>query len=72
MKGYILNPDKKYVEKIIEGIYKKDGHCPCRVNVDDTTLCPCDEFIHDGICKCKLYIPMKEAEEKLRKMNEKK
>ena len=33
MKGYILNPDKKYVEKIIEGIYRKDGHCPCRINI---------------------------------------
>ena len=57
MKGYILNPDRKYVEKIIDGIYKKQGHCPCRVNVDDTTLCPCDEFVKDGICRCKLYIP---------------
>lgn len=57
MKGYILNPDKEYVEKIINGIYKKQGHCPCRVNVDDTTLCPCDEFVKGGICRCKLYIP---------------
>lgn len=57
MKGYILNPDKGYVEKIINGIYKKQGHCPCRVNVDDTTLCPCDEFVKEGICRCKLYIP---------------
>ena len=31
MKGYIINPDKEYTQKIIEGIYKKDGHCPCRV-----------------------------------------
>ena len=49
MKGYILNPDKKYVEKIIEGIYRKDGHCPCRINVDDTTLCQCDEFIENQV-----------------------
>ena len=40
MKGYELNPDKEYVQKIIEGIYRKDGHCPCRLNVDDTTICP--------------------------------
>lgn len=58
MKGYILNPDKKYVEKIIEGIHRKEGHCPCRVNVDDTTLCPCDEFMEKGICRCKLYVPI--------------
>ena len=71
MKNYRINPDKKYVSAIMEGLQKKDGHCPCRVNVDDTTLCPCDEFIRDGICTCKLYIPMEEAEEKLRKMKEK-
>ena len=71
MKNYRINPDKKYVSTIIEGLEKKNGHCPCRVNVDDTTLCPCDEFISDGICKCKLNIPMEEAEEKLRKMKEK-
>ena len=58
MKGYILNPDKKYVENIIVGIYRKDGHCPCRINVDDTTLCPCDEFIEKKICRCKLYVPI--------------
>lgn len=23
MKGYIINPDKEYTQKIIEGIYKK-------------------------------------------------
>lgn len=56
MKDFILNPDKNHVEKIIEGIYKKDGHCPCRVRVDDTTLCPCDDFINNGNCICKLYV----------------
>ena len=58
MRNFRLNPDKKYVNIIIEGLQKKDGHCPCRVNVDDTTLPPCDEFINDKICKCKLYVPI--------------
>ena len=61
MKGYILNPDKEYVNKIIEGIYRKGGHCPCRVKVDDTTFCPCDEFIQTGECKCKLFIRNEKA-----------
>ena len=56
MKGYIINPDKEYTQKIIEGIYKKDGHCPCRVYADETTLCPCDQFISEGKCKCNLYV----------------
>lgn len=56
MKGYRLNPDKEYANKIIEGIERKDGHCPCRVIKDETTLCPCDEFVEKGICKCNLFI----------------
>ena len=61
MKGFRINPDKKYVNIIMEEIKKKNGHCPCRLDVNDTTLCPCDEFINTGVCKCKLYIPIDEA-----------
>ena len=61
MKNYRNKPEKKYVDISIEGLEKKDGHCPCRVNVDDTTLCPCDEFINEGICKCRLYIPREDS-----------
>ena len=56
MKGYILNPDKEYVEKIMQGIYRKNGHCPCRLEVNETTLCPCDEFIEKKIFKFNLYV----------------
>ena len=70
MKGFRINPDKKYVNVIMEGLQKKDGHCPCRVNIDDSTLCPCDEFISEGICKCKLYIPADEAQKKIDEMKE--
>ena len=79
MKGYELNPDKEYVQKIIEGIYRKDGHCPCRLNViegiyrkdghcpcrlnvDDTTLCPCDEFVQKQVCKCNLFVKRQSEE----------
>ena len=60
MKGYRLNPDKEYVKIIIEGIYRKNGNCPCRVISDETTLCPCDEFTKEGICKCNLFVPIEE------------
>ena len=46
----------------MEGLERKDGHCPCRINVDDTTLCPCDEFVNEKICKCKLYVPIESCE----------
>lgn len=58
MKGFKLNENKEYVDKIVQGIYRKNGHCPCRVNVDDTTLCPCDDFVQNGNCKCKLFLPI--------------
>ena len=58
MKGYRLNKDINYASKILEGIERKNGHCPCRIKEDDTTLCPCDEFIQTGTCKCKLFVPI--------------
>lgn len=67
MKGFRLNPDKKYVDIIMNGLERKNGHCPCRLEDNETTLCPCDEFVSEGICKCKLYIPFEEAEEVIRK-----
>lgn len=69
MKGFRINPDKNYVNVIMEGLQRKNGHCPCRLEVNDSTLCPCDEFVKEEICKCKLYIPINEAEEKIRKMD---
>lgn len=63
MKGFRINTNKKLVETIMEGLQRKDGHCPCRIYADDTTLCPCDEFIKTGDCKCKLFIPVEEKKE---------
>ena len=63
MKGYRLNKYIEYVKKIMQGIERKNGHCPCRLKEDDTTLCPCDEFIKEGICKCKLFIPINDKRE---------
>ena len=59
----MLNTDDEHVALIIKGIHKKDGHCPCRVIRDDTTLCPCDEFVGEGICKCDLFVPIEDAAE---------
>lgn len=65
MKGFRINPDKKLVSVIMEGLERKDGHCPCRINVDDTTLCPCDEFVNEKICRCKLYVPIEDHEKNI-------
>ncbi len=60
MKGYKLNPNKEFVNRIIEGVHRKDGHCPCRKEISEATLCPCDDFIKNGNCKCGLFIKIEE------------
>ena len=74
MKGYRLNPNREFVNRIIEGVQRKDGHCPCRKDVSEETLCPCDEFITTGICRCGLFIKEEDVEKFLPKeaKNEKK
>jgi ferredoxin-thioredoxin reductase catalytic subunit len=56
MKGYKLNENKEHVNKIIEGIHNKNGHCPCQIKEDDTTLCPCYKLTTNGVCCCKLFV----------------
>lgn len=60
MKGYKLNADSAHVQKIIEGLHKKNGHCPCRLQEIPENQCPCDQFVNEGICKCKLFIKIEE------------
>lgn len=58
MKGYKINPDMEYVQKIINGLQRKNGHCPCKVGELEENLCPCNEFINTGVCHCKLFLPI--------------
>jgi ferredoxin-thioredoxin reductase catalytic chain len=65
-----LNPDKKIVEKVLNGLIaneKKYGkrYCPCRritgnVKEDEKNICPCvfreKEIEKDGHCYCNLFI----------------
>lgn len=55
MNKLIMNPDVNRVSRIISAINKKNGHCPCQIEVSDSTLCPCDDF-YNGECHCKLFI----------------
>jgi ferredoxin-thioredoxin reductase catalytic subunit len=59
-KGYKLNEDKKHVDLIIEGLKKKDGYCPCRVQKTPENICCCTHFINDGDCCCKLWLKKEE------------
>ena len=57
-----LNEDKKLVEMLKEGLRKKDGYCPCRLEKTEENKCICKEFREqiadpdfEGYCHCRLY-----------------
>lgn len=61
MKIY-FNKNKELVSAIREGLKRKDGYCPCRVERNDDNICMCREFREqiadenfEGYCHCKLY-----------------
>lgn len=56
------NPDKEVVKTVKEGLKKRDGHCPCRIESNEDTKCMCKEFREqianpdfEGFCHCMLY-----------------
>lgn len=51
-----LNDDKEHVEKILQGIAKKNGHCPCVLAQNEDTICPCRKMREESKCCCKLYL----------------
>lgn len=57
-----FNDDRKIVDAIREGLKKKEGHCPCRLQMAEDTVCMCREFREqiadpdfEGYCHCRLY-----------------
>ena len=61
-----LNPDKEMVASIREGLKKKDGYCPCRLEKTEDNKCICKEFRlqmedpdFEGYCQCMLYYKYK-------------
>ena len=61
-----FNPDKKKVETIKKGLEKKNGYCPCKLEISEDTKCMCKEFREqiadpnfEGFCHCMLYYKAK-------------
>lgn len=48
------NQDK--AKKILEAIYKNEGYCPCRINKNDDSKCPCKDMIEKNDCHCGLFV----------------
>lgn len=62
-----LNPDKEVVNAIKEGLKKKGGYCPCRLEKTEDNKCMCKEFKDqiadpefEGYCHCMLYYKEKD------------
>ncbi|NLN56328.1 MAG: ferredoxin thioredoxin reductase catalytic beta chain [Clostridiales bacterium] len=63
-----LNEDKEIVALIREGLKQKNGHCPCRREINEDTKCICKEFKEqiadpgfEGYCHCRLYYKSKDT-----------
>ena len=62
-----LNEDAAVVAKLKEGIEKKGGYCPCKLEQIEDNRCMCKEFRDqiadpdfEGYCHCMLYYKEKE------------
>lgn len=67
--GWVLNPDKDVLDRVIRGLARNEQkfgyrYCPCRLRSrdeekDKAIICPCiyhrDEIAKDGHCHCMLY-----------------
>ncbi len=57
-----LNPDKEIVKSVKEGLKRRNGYCPCRLENKPEYKCICQEFKEqiadpnfEGFCHCMLY-----------------
>ena len=62
----IFNQDEKVVTAIRQGLKRKDGYCPCRIQKTEDNVCMCKEFRDqiadpnfEGYCHCRLYYKFK-------------
>ena len=61
-----FNENKKLLAALREGLKRKDGYCPCKVERIDENICMCKQFREqiadpdfEGYCHCKLYYKSK-------------
>lgn len=57
-----FNENRELVAKLREGLKRKEGYCPCKLERTDDNICMCKEFREqiadenfEGYCHCKLY-----------------
>ena len=67
MPKVTLNSNPMIVQKVREGLKRRNGFCPCRAEDRPEYKCMCEEFKaqiadpdFEGYCHCKLYYKHKE------------
>lgn len=62
-----LNDDAETVKGLKDGLKRKNGYCPCRVENIEENKCMCKEFREqiadpefEGYCHCMLYYKSKD------------
>lgn len=62
-----VNDNKEIADAVKAGLKKKNGYCPCRVEISEDTKCICKEFREqmadpdfEGYCHCMLYYKTKD------------
>lgn len=62
-----LNENPEIVAKVKEGLKRKGGYCPCRMEKSEENKCICREFREqiadpefEGYCHCQLYYKSRE------------
>lgn len=62
-----LNENPEIVAKVKEGLKRKGGYCPCRLEKSEENKCICREFREqiadpefEGYCHCQLYYKSRE------------
>lgn len=51
-----LNSDLDHVAQLIEELKENDGYCPCMIEKNEDTKCPCKPKREQNVCICELYV----------------
>jgi len=52
----VLNPDLEVRTKIVNEVIANDGYCPCMIERNEDTKCPCKPRRENIECICGLYV----------------
>lgn len=63
-EGWMLNPNDKVVNSILQRVEQNGGECPCPNpgKTFEDRCCPCKEYRENNCCHCTLYVKKNDTE----------